>query len=638
MMRCSTVLLLILTALVANAQPAPPFVHGLFTDHMILQRDVACPIWGWTTPGATVTVTLGEQIVTATAGADGRWQASIGPRPAGGPHTITVAGPQTITLKNVLFGDIWICSGQSNMDFGIDGVNQWWNELPGGSVDGIRLYWVKPTSSFAPEATVTGTWSVASNESLLRKKQPFTTVGFSAIAWLFGRKIHQQTGIPIGMIECAQGNTSIQPWSTLASLRQDPAYGATLEPQVYYEQQVTDWAKKSDPAFVQTDGWRAPAFDDSAWPEITLPGEWGKSALPGFSGLVWFRRTVILPDAWAGCDLWLNLGPIENQEVTWVNGVFVGGEDGYRRDHTFRVPGKLIKAGPNVITVRVLGSRGFAGKPDQLTLSKGNGPGDSLSLAGAWKIQASTPAGKLTGRSRQYDRIWTPGGLYHGMVAPLAPFAIKGVLWYQGEGNAGQSAYERQLTAMIRDWRATFGQGDFPFYIVQLAGFGPMPALPGGSSWALTRELQARVARTVPNCGLAVAIDRGEIYDIHPPNKRDVSERLAAVALAKSYGKDLPCEGPTYQGLLMDGGRIRLTFTHAAGLKSIGSGPTGFAIAGADRRFYWAQSWLDGETVVVSAPEVTAPVAVRYGWSDNALCNLYNKDNLPAVPFRTDNW
>ena len=634
----SLIIVLAFAAVVVKAEPVKPFLHGLFTDNMILQRDVLCPIWGWTAPGTKVTVTLGEQTVSATADSDGRWMAKIGPKPAGGPHTVTIAGLKSVTLKNVLFGDVWICSGQSNMDFGIDGVNQWWNELPGGQVDGIRLYWIKPTSSFEPEATVTGSWAVASNESLLNNKKPYTTVGFSAIAWMFGRKVHKQAGVPIGMIECAQGNSSIQPWSTLASLRQEPKYGAALDAFTFYEKEVTGWAKASDPAYAQTESWRTSEFDDSSWSTIDLPQGTNKTALSGFNGIVWFRRQVEVPSAFAGQELWLNLGPVQEQDTTWFNGVFVGGQDGYRRDHAFLVPGKLVKAGANLISVRVLGNGSFIGKPEQLKLSVNNVSGESVSLAGPWKYQTSTPANKLTGRKRQYDRIWMPAGLYNGMVAPMAPFAIKGVLWYQGEGNSGQVEYERELTSMIRDWRAVFGQGDFPFYIVQLAGFGQLPNVPGNASWAVTREIQARVARTVPNSGLAVAIDRGEIHDIHPPNKRDVAERLAALALAKAYKMDVPCEGPTYKGMKIDNGRIRISFDNAAALKSLGSGPAGFAIAGADKKFVWAQTSLDGETVLVSSPEVKEPVAVRYGWGDNALCNLYNNADLPAVPFRTDTW
>jgi sialate O-acetylesterase len=225
------------------------------------------------------------------------------------------------------------------------------------------------------------------------------------------------------------------------------------------------------------------------------------------------------------------------------------------------------------------------------------------------------------------------------MIAPLAPFAIKGAVWYQGEGNVGLArTYEQQLRMMIHDWRGIFEQGDFPFYIVQLAGFGPLPAEPGGSGWALMREAQAGVARSVPNCGLAVAMDRGEIHNIHPPNKRDVANRLAAVALAKTYGMLVPCEGPTYREMTVEEDHVRISFDHAKGLKSLGSAPTGFAVAGKDQRFVWAQARIDGETIVVWSPKIPEPVAVRYGWGDNVICNLYNHADLPAVPFRSDKW
>lgn len=622
----------------AAAQAPKPFLHALFSNDMILQRDVPCPVWGWTEPGTQVTVTLGEQTVTATADQTGKWLAKIGPRPAGGPHTLTIAGPRPVTLKNVLFGDVWICSGQSNMDFGIDGVDQWWNEVPGAPVDGVRLFWVTPTSSFTPEANAPGSWSVASRDGLLKKKSPFTTGGFSAIAWMFGRAVNQKSGVPVGMIECAQGNTSIQPWSTLASLRQEPRYGADFDPLASYRKELLASLKACDPAWPQNQAWIGAEFDDSGWSQMDLPQDWSRSALPGFGGAVWFRRQVELPADWAGRDLWLSLGPVNDQEITWFNGEFLGGQDGYRRDHAFPVPGALVKAGRNTIAIRVQGDRGFVGKAELMTLSRGPAPADTLKLAGPWRYQTGTPGAKLTGRKRLYDRIWVPASLYQGMVAPLAPFAIKGVLWYQGEGNAGQVAYGNQLTALIRDWRATFGQGDFSFYIVQLSAFGrPLPA-PGESSWAVTREIQAQVAAAVPRSGLAVSIDRGEIGNIHPPNKRDVAERLAAVALARDYGFEVPCEGPTYRAMKVAEGRAILSFDHAQGLKSLGAGPTGFAIAGADRKFVWAQARIEGETVAVWSPEIGEPVAVRYAWADYPVCNLYNEANLPAVPFRTDTW
>jgi len=620
------------------AESRLPFVNGLFTDNMILQREVPCPIWGWTEPGENVTVTLGDQTVTATAGSDGRWSATLGPQPAGGPHTITISGSKNLTLKNVLFGDVWICSGQSNMDMGIEVTNQYLNELPWAPADKIRLYWVKGTSSFAPEATVSGNWTVATVDSLLNMKKPIAPTGFSAIAWMFGRKIQKETGVPVGMIECAVGNTFINAWSTLESLRQEQKYGPQLDALAFYEKEMTDWAKANDPSYGETEPWRSLEFDDSAWTTMNLPQGGAKTALSGFNGIVWFRRHIEIPSGWAGKDLLLSLGPVQDQSMVWFNGSFIGGEEAKRRDHSCVVPGKLVKAGDNLIAIRVMGSGGFGGKPEHLQLRLLNGAGEAVAAAGPWKFQPGTPVNMLAKKKKLFPKIWVPTGLYNGMVAPLAPFAIKGVLWYQGENNVGQLEYEQELTTLIKDWRTTFGQGDFPFYLVQLAGFGPLPAQPGNSLWATTREIQARVARTVPNSSLAVAMDRGDIYDIHPPHKRDVSERLAAVALANTYKKSVPFEGPTYKEMKVEGGAIRINFDHAEGLKSVGSGPTGFAIAGADKKFVWAQALIDGTSVLVSAPGVTEPVAVRYAWGDNAVCNLYNKSDLPLMPFRTDTW
>ena len=630
--------LLALTAAGTCAGSELPFVHGLFTDNMLLQRDVPCPMWGWTAPGSNVTVTLDDQAVTAVAEADGRWSVQIGPRPAGGPHTITISGPRNITLKNVLFGDVWLCSGQSNMEMGIEKTNQYLNELPWTPADRIRLYWVKGTSSFTPAATVDGDWNVASVDSLLNMRKPFAPTGFAAIAWMFARKLHKETGVPVGMIECAVGNTSITSWSTLASLRQERKYGPHLDALAFYEREMTDWAKANDPAYAGTEPWRSPEFDDSDWETMTLPQGGGKSPLAGFNGIAWFRRRIELPSSFAGRDSWLNLGPIRKQSMIWFNGVFVGGQDAPRRDHACLVPGKLVKTGHNLVAIRVMGDGTFSGKAEEIQLRPMNTSDEAVTVAGPWRFQRGTPDAGLTGKKRVFPRVWVPSGLYNGMVMPLAPFAIKGVLWYQGENDVGQAGYEQQLTTMIRDWRTTFGQGDLPFYLIQLAGFGPLPARPGNSMWATTREIQARVARSVPNSGLAVAMDRGDIYDIHPPHKRDVAERLAAVALAKTYGKSVPFEGPTYKEMKAEGGAIRIEFDHAEGLKSLGSGPTGFTIAGADKKFVWAQASIEGTSVIVSAPGVSAPVAVRYCWGDNGLCNLYNKSDLPLVPFRTDTW
>jgi sialate O-acetylesterase len=633
-MRYAMIALLLALTIGAFAAPGGrPFLHGLFTNAMVLQRDVPCPIWGWTDPGAQVTVAVNGQTVAATADAQGKWLAKIGPFPAGGPTTITITGPQTATLKDVLFGDVWLCSGQSNMEWGLKNVDQWWKEYGTARLPNVRLYTVPFDTQTTPPATVHGAWRVCTPDEVIADTPTYG--GFSAIAFFFGRKVHQETGVPIGLIQSCWGATDIAAWSTPTSLRRIPG-GEKLDPLADYERAVTESWQALDPAYEATKAWSTPAFDAAAWKTITLPKNWRKDELPGFAGVVWLRKEVELPATWAGQELRIMLGAIDTQDTLWVNGAFIGAYDLANWSRIYTVPGHLVHAGKNTLVLRVLGSYGVTGKPEQLSLLPVNGdPVTALALAGPWQYCASTPMEQVKGR--QTDRRYISTGCYQGMIAPLAPFAIKGVIWYQGEGDVGRvGTYRAKLTSMIADWRALFGVGEFPFYIVQLAGYGGQAAQPGDSSWAMIREAQAAVAATVPQTGLAVAIDRGEIYNIHPPNKRDVGDRLALTALAKTYGKPVAYLGPTYKAMAVEGNATRVTFDHAEGLLSRGSGPSGFAIAGADGVFVWAQAYLDGETVVVSSPKVPQPTMVRYGWANHPLCNLYNGAGLPAVPFRTD--
>jgi sialate O-acetylesterase len=627
----STVVMLTLTVLAAPG--GRPFLHGLFTDNMILQRDVPCPIWGWTDPGAQVTVAVNGQQVSATADAQGKWLAKVGPFPAGGPTTVTITGPQTVTLNNVLFGDVWLCSGQSNMEWGLKNVDQWWKEYGSANLPRVRLYTVPQDTQTTPPATVAGAWRVCTPDAVIADTPIYG--GFSAIAFFYGRKVHQETGVPIGLIESCWGATDVAQWSTLPTLRRI-AGNANLDPLAIYERSVMESWKALDPAYDATKTWSSPAYDASAWKTITLPKSWQKEELPGFAGVVWLRKEIELPADWEGKNLSVTLGAIDAQDTLWMNGAFIGAYDLNNTPRIYTVPGNVVHAGKNVLCLRVLGNTGVTARADQLTLMPVDGdPKDRLSLAGPWQYCPSTPMAQVKGR--QADRRGIPAGCYQAMIAPLAPCAIKGVIWYQGEGDVGMTGTYRAKTAgMIADWRALFGVGDFPFYLVQLAGYGGLPAQPEESSWAVIREAQAAVAATVPNCGMAVAIDRGEIYNIHPPNKRDVGERLAMTALAKTYGKPVACQGPTYKAMTVEGRAIRLIFDHAEGLRTLGSGPSGFAIAGADGKYVWAQAYLDGETVVVSSPQVPQPVMVRYGWANHPLCNLYNQAGLPAVPFRTD--
>jgi len=367
--------------------------------------------------------------------------------------------------------------------------------------------------------------------------------------------------------------------------------------------------------------------------------------LAEFDGIVWFHRDFELPTTWVGRDAWLSLGPVDDRDTTYVNGVAVGGLDSWLDGRRYRVPKSLLKPGRNRIAVRVLdtgGAGGIYGQPENLNFSlDGDTSLKPISLAGSWRYQASTPLAKFTsqppGDSRNDPNVVTV--LYNGMIAPLVPFGIKGAIWYQGESNAGRGRqYRTLLPTMITDWRSRFGVGNFPFLIVQLANFMDVKPEPAESAWAEVREAQLMTAETLPKTGLAVAIDLGEAKDIHPKNKQEVGRRLALSALAIAYGRELEYSGPIFQSMKIHDNQIRLRFSHTGGglVARDGEPLEGFAIAGADKKFVWGKAVIDGEDVVVSSSQINKPMAVRYGWAENPVCNLYNQAGLPASPFRTD--
>jgi len=490
---------------------------------------------------------MADKTVTAVADANGKWLARIGPFQAGGPHTLTVTGSQTVILKDVLVGDVWICSGQSNMQMSIKGVDQWWNEVGKANLPQVRLGTVPFSAQYEPSRTVDVPWRVCTPDTVSADKPIYG--GFSAIAFLFGRQINQETKIPVGLIESCLGATAICSWSSPASLMTLPEYKAFDAFKLYEERVVQTW-QQMDPAYETTKGWVAPQFNDKDWKTTEIPQDWKKQTETDCAGVVWLRKEVDVPADWTGRELLLSLGPIDDKDTVWWNGAFIDSSDtsdGWSFPRFYKVPGSLVKAGHTVVVLRVIANRGIYGKPDELSVQPVEGRGRSQSLAGQWRYRVSTRAEDLSTKTARYPvRRDLEAGCYQGMIASLAPFAIKGVIWYQGEGDAGRpsSRYGRLLPNLIKDWRSLFGVGDFPFYIVQLSGFGPLKDQPGNSGWAGVREAQLQVSQTVPNTGLAVSVDRGENYNIHPPNKQDVAKRLALVALAQTYGQKSNVSGP----------------------------------------------------------------------------------------------
>ena len=619
-----------------------PFLHPLFTDNAVLQRGAECPVWGWTTPGAKVTVLLAGRRAEAVASRDGEWMTFLGPFEAGGPHALEVRGPASVTVRNVMIGDVWVCSGQSNMQWPLRASNNAAEEIAAASLPNIRLFQVPRRIAYEPQKTCEASWRVCSPES---------AAGFTAVGYFFGRHLNRELDVPIGLIESDWGGTVAEAWTsaealeTMSDFREPIAafreMAASMKSDSYdYDAEMKKWWAKNDRGSKMGAEWFAPGLDDSSWKKMRLPTAWEKTELGDFDGIVWFRKSFDLPADWADRDLKLSLGPIDDADVTWLSGTKIGETQRWNQPRNYAVPGRLVRAGRNVLTVRCLdtgGGGGIFGQPEQLSLTREGAK--AVSLSGEWRYRAAGSIAELPAMPRRVRRspnVTTV--LYNGMIAPLLPMAIKGAIWYQGESNAGRpNQYRRLLPTMIRDWRSRFSCGEFGFHIVQLANFRARTTEPVQSGWAELRESQFLTAETMANVGQAVIIDIGDARNIHPKNKQDVGRRLALSALGMTYGRDIIYSGPIYREMEREGSRIRLRFRQTgSGLVARGGELKGFAVAGADGKFHHARAVIDGRTVVVSAPGVSDPVTVRYGWANNPLCTLYNSEGLPATPFRTD--
>lgn len=630
------------------AEEVKPFLHRLFTDHVVLQRGVPVPVWGWTTPGAAVTVTLNHQSASATAGVDGKWLARLPEAVAGGPFELEVSGPSSVTVHDVLIGDVWVCSGQSNMEMGIQQVNNPEAEIADAHRPQIRLFTVPHKTSFHPVETLDSQWLVCSPETV--KKDGWG--GFSAVGYFFGRALQEDLQVPIGLIHTSWGGTIAEAWTSgdrllgmpdfadaVREIRQQDQSANSDTPMA---QKMKKWWADNDPG-TRGETWAVPSLDVATWKSMKLPTLWEHAGLPDYDGVVWFRKEIELPADWEGKAAILRLGPIDDNDTTYINGQPVGSTEGYNIAREYRLKPSVLKAGRNVIAVRVLdtgGGGGIYGKANDLKLIRADNPSVSIELAGDWRYTASASLKQTTPYPQRLDNnpnVVTV--LYNGMIAPLIPFGIKGAIWYQGESNAGRAQQYRTLLAtLIEDWRNRFEVGPFPFFVVQLANFMAAHPQPSESAWAELREAQVLGAQRAGNSGVALAIDIGDAQDIHPKNKQEVGRRLALAARAIAYHESIPYSGPVYRSLGIDGNRAILHFDHLNGGLVVHDGAKlkGFAIAGADKRFVWADATISGETVILSAPAVNPPVYVRYNWADNPDGNLYNQAGLPAVPFRTD--
>jgi sialate O-acetylesterase len=620
---------------------------------LVLQQKSEVALWGWAEPGEEVNVSPDwrDGAASTRAAGNGEWKVTLTTPGAGGPHIIFVQGKNEVVIRNVMIGEVWICSGQSNMEMPVDnvgpgylGVLDYEKEIASAGFPEIRLFKVERQYSAAPQTDCKGSWQICSSD----------TVGsFSAVAYFFGRRLHKALGVPVGLVSTNWGGTPAEAWTSEATLAKMPYFTSALDDlrlarenaeqlELSFQEKMVNWRKDLDEADEGMRGqWMAVDFDDSGWDKMALPQNWDYAGMARFDGIAWFRTAVEIPADWSGKALLLELGPIDDMDVTWFNGTRVGGiEELYhwQTPRQYTVAGDLVHPGTNVIAVRVHdtgGLGGLFGEPEQMKIHP---PGEepAVNLAGEWRYKEAVDASKLAAMPmprRIHNEHATV--LYNGMIAPLVPFRMRGVIWYQGESNCSRAYQYRELfPAMISDWRMNWGQGDFPFYYVQIAPYKYHTEVMA----AELREAQL-MTLTVKNTGMVVTTDVGNLYDIHPRNKQAVGGRLALWALAKTYGKNLVFSGPLYQGMAVEGSKVRIRFDHVGGgLMARDGDLTHFTVAGKDQVFVPAKAEIDNDTVLVWCEEVAEPVAVRFGWSNTAEPNLFNVEGLPASPFRTDDW
>ena len=626
---------------------------SVFTDNMVLQQKTDITFYGDATKNKQLTVKTGwngKEYHTEADG-QGKWSLKIPTPAAGGPYEITFSDGKKLQLKNVMIGEVWFCSGQSNMEMPVAGwgkVMNYEQEIAEAAYPAIRLFQVKKNTSLAPlkevESTLGG-WQECSSA---------TVPEFSALAYFYARALWKELNVPIGVIDCTWGGTPAEAWTSHETLRQVMGFREEMDKlerlgfdpnrmEQAYSEERAHWQS----LFTEKDKgmengklcWTAPSLSEEDWQTISLPGYWEGKGLKDFDGIIWFRRSLEIPAEWAGKPLTLRLGMIDDEDITYFNGVEIARGAGYMTPRTYTIPAKLVKAGKAVLAVRVSdfgGEGGIHGKAEDLYVEA---DGKRISLAGDWKYRIGLsltgfpPAPVSPVQSSSYPTV-----LFNAMVKPWTAFPIKGVIWYQGEANVGRpEQYGDLFPALITDWRRQW-RSDFPFYFVQLANFMESKEIQPDSEWAALREAQTKALK-LDQVGMAVTIDIGLADDIHPKNKQEVGRRLALVALAGSYGKNVSGSAPVFRNYRIKGDKMELDFGQKQdGFQIKGTTLKGFTIAGPDRVFYPAEAMVQNGKIIVFSPEVSIPLAARYGWADNPDCNLYGENGLPVAPFRTDCW
>lgn len=635
-----------LSLLVVTLQPlwSQLRLPALVRDSMILQRDTKVRIWGWASPKEKVDIKINGRSYSTRAQSNGNWEVFLAPTPAGGPYTMTLKGKNRIELKEILFGDVWFCSGQSNMVHQLNIHDVTYARVIAEANDPqIRQCWIPTLADLnGPRTELPAVyWKSAVGEDI----RPF-----SAVAYFFAKKIHDKYNIPIGIINSSVGGTPIEAWTSEEGLQDFSSLISQIQKNKdtqYVNSLIRSNAALPRPVPPVDQGleakpaWFDPAYSPRGWHRIHIPGFWEDQGVKDLNGIVWYRKEIDIPLSMAGKPARVFLGRIVDADELFINGKSVGRTTYQYPQRRYSVPEGLLKEGKNLFVIRVTnngGKGGFVPDKPYCIFSEM----DTVSLMGDWDYKVGVAFRPFNG-PRVPPPINAPNqptALYNAMVAPVIPYTIKGICWYQGESNAGRPVeYEALMKALIEDWRKKWNLGTLPFFYVQLPGFMDYSYLPTESNWARLRESQLNTL-TIDRTGMAVAIDLGEWNDIHPDNKRDVGERLALWALYEAYGeKALVHSGPMVEKIDLGPDRITIHFAHTGSglITRDGEAPAEFAIAGEDKKFVWAKTRLDGNKVIAWNEEVKSPKYIRYAWADNPVNpNLVNKEGLPASPFRTD--
>jgi sialate O-acetylesterase len=615
----------------------------LISDGMVLQRDTDLKIWGWADAHEEISLSFLNKTYYTKADEKGEWVILLPELAAGGPYYMEINARNNIIINDIMVGDVWVCSGQSNMELPMERVqDRYPEEISSCNYPEIRQFLVPDRYDFntIQNDFEAGSWEPANPETVLR----FTTVGY-----FFAKTLHEKYDVPIGLINASLGGSPAEAWLSEDALKAFPKHLETanrFKDNDYINQIIEKDKAMSDAWYNRireldagyADGekpWFDPAYDASSWSSMPIPSFWEDQGLGPVNGVVWFRKKIEVPATMVGKPARLLMGRAVDADSTYINGVLVGTVSYQYPPRRYDIPNNVLKEGDNTIVVRVINNRGSGGfikdKPYQLSAG-----GKTIDLKGEWQYKLGAVMDPLP---QQTFIRWKPLGLYNGMIAPLLNQKIKGVIWYQGESNTKDPAeYHELFSAVINNWRKKWNQGDFPFLYVQLANYMQVKSQPSESNWAELREAQLQTL-SVPNTAMAVIIDIGEWNDIHPLNKEDVGKRLALAAQNIAYGdNEVVYSGPVYDSMKIEGSTIVLSFNNiGSGLEAKGGELNQFAIAGADKKFVWARAKITDNKVIVWNDTISAPLAVRYAWADNPKgANLYNKEGLPASPFRTD--